>query len=118
MLACHPKTGTPLYVIPADAPLALEWKAAMDYAANLDAHGHKDWHLPTRQELNVLFDNRASIQNFDATVGTAEDGNSYPGLYWTSVKGVISFAWFHRFSDGVQRSFYNTTPLAVRCVRG
>lgn len=113
-----PQTGTPLYVGPADAPLDLQWKAAMDYAANLDANGHKDWRLPTRQELNVLFDNRASIQNLDATVGTAEDGNSYPGLYWTSVKGVISFAWFQRFSDGVQSSFYNTTPVAVRCVRG
>src|SRR4051812_3140058 len=56
-----PETVRAMYTTPEDAPLTMKWKVAMEYAAKLDAHGHQDWHVPTKSELNVLFQNRAAI---------------------------------------------------------
>src|SRR5438034_645587 len=59
-----PDSGRPMYAMPADAPLLMAFKEAADHAAQLRAHGHRDWRLPTRRELNVLFNNRAAIGGF------------------------------------------------------
>src|SRR5262249_13943526 len=48
-----PDTSKPMFVTPDDAPLTMKWKEAKDYAANLGMR------LPTKGELNVLFNNRA-----------------------------------------------------------
>src|SRR5689334_12641709 len=53
-----PKTQQPMYATPADAPLRMTWEEAMKYAARLDAHGHRDWRVPTKAELNLLWENR------------------------------------------------------------
>jgi hypothetical protein len=52
-----PDTGKPMYTTPKDSGLCAEWRKAMDHAAGLDAHGHKDWRVPTTAELKVLFAN-------------------------------------------------------------
>src|SRR5262245_55448163 len=53
-----PDTGRPMYTMPADGPLTMQWNKAMDYAAGLDAYGHRDWRVPSRKELNMLWHNR------------------------------------------------------------
>lgn len=73
-----PNTGEPMYVTAADAFLTVEWKNAMDYAAELDAHGHQDWRLPSTGELNTLFNNRAAIGGFDVT------GSHPESWYWSA----------------------------------
>src|SRR5947209_3092432 len=73
-----PDTHKPMYATPADAALTMEWTQAMKYAEELDAHGHRDWRVPTKGELNLLFNNRAAIGGFD-------ESGSYPaGWYWSS----------------------------------
>jgi hypothetical protein len=95
-----PDTGKPMFATPKDAPVHCSFNQAADYAANLDAHGHKDWRVPTKAELNVLFGNRAAIGGFDTTCSDPA------GWYWSSSR--FSFiAWAQR--DGA---------LALRCVRG
>jgi hypothetical protein len=107
-----PDTGRPIYTTPADAPLAMEWKRAMNYAADLDAHGHRDWKLPSKAELNVLFENRAKIGGFNTS-------GSFPAGYcWSSSEKDTSSACYQRFSDGVQRNYDKLVGLSVRCVRG
>jgi hypothetical protein len=56
-----PDTNKPMYASPADASLTMTFNDARKYAAQLDAHGNKDWRVPTMAELNVLFNNRAAI---------------------------------------------------------
>src|SRR5437763_5000698 len=73
-----PDTNKPMYATPADAPLIMKWKQAMEFAARLEAHGHRDWHVPTKSELNVLFQNRAAIGGFDMSRSTPA------GWYWSS----------------------------------
>jgi len=48
-----PDTGKKMYAMPADAPLTMSFNEAADYAAKLDAHGHRDWRVPTKAELKV-----------------------------------------------------------------
>src|SRR5271163_4912245 len=72
-----PDTNKPMYATPADASLTMTFNEATEYAAKLDAHGHKDWRVPTKAELNVLFNNRAAIGGFDIS------GSTPAGRYWS-----------------------------------
>jgi len=104
-----PDTHRPMYTTPAPAPLTMIFNEAEKYATKLDAHGHQDWRLPTKAELNVLFNNRAAIGVFYL--------QNSSGWYWSSSQYNEWFAWGQRFSDGDQCSDTKNTHLSVRCVR-
>jgi hypothetical protein len=106
-----PNTGKAMYTTPKDATLTMKWKAAVEYAAKLDAHGHRDWRVPTKGELNVLFNNRAAIGGFDVSAA---------GWYWSSSQDANDDAWGQRFIDGSQTTFYydKNNYLSLRCVCG
>src|SRR5579884_120468 len=106
-----PDTGKPMYTTPADAPLTMKWKAAMNYAAKLDAHGHKDWRVPTLGELKLLFNNRAAIGGFNVT------GSHPAGWYWSSTDGNYGGARGRRFSDGYPYWSFKEGDSSLRCVR-
>lgn len=107
-----PDTGKPMYTTPADASLTMTFNEAWEYAKNLDAHGHQDWRVPTKGELNVLFNNRAAIGGFD--VG----GSNPAGWYWSGAQYSRWVAWGQRFSDGCQDiDFGKDGHSSVRCVR-
>jgi hypothetical protein len=106
-----PDTNKPMYTTPKDAPLTMKWKAAMDYSAKLDAHGHKDWRVPTKGELNVLYNNRAAIGGFD------ESGSGPADWYWSSSQYSYDGAWAQRFSDGTQVNDLKIYDSSLRCVR-
>ena len=106
-----PDTNKPMYATSADASLTMKFNEAQEYAAKLDAHGHKDWRVPTKAELNVLFNNRAAI-------GGLNISGSYPaGWYWSASPDTKWGAWGQRFSDGAQGDNYKLNPLSVRPVR-
>jgi Protein of unknown function (DUF1566) len=106
-----PDTNKPMYTTPADASLTMTFNDAQKYAANLDAHGHQDWHVPTKAELNMLFNNRAVIGGFDVT------GFYPPGWYWTASPYDGWNAWAQKLSDGYQNNFNKACSSSVRCVR-
>jgi hypothetical protein len=106
-----PDTGKSMYAAPRDVSLMMQFNQARDYAARLDAHGHKDWRIPTKAELNVLFNNRAAIGGFDIS-------GSYPaGWYWSASPNLKWGAWDQRFSDGYQSPNNKNNHSSVRCVR-
>jgi hypothetical protein len=103
-----PDTRRTLYVMPADAAQIFTWKNAILHAAKLDAHGHRDWRVPTLNELDLLFQQRALIGGFSMT-----------GWYWSSLLSSHGLAWVQRFSDGHQfSSSHRIDDLFLRCVRG
>jgi len=77
----------------------------------LSAHGHTDWYLPARDELNVLYTNRAAIGGFDVS------GSLPAGFYWSSSADTSNGAQSQRFSDGFQTDSGKYLELSVRCVR-
>ncbi len=80
---------------------------AAEYCDGLSAHGHGDWYLPARDELNLFYNGGAPV------AGVSTSGN----WYWSSTEYNHDNAWVGRFSDGFQHfNGKNNTPL-VRCVR-
>jgi hypothetical protein len=73
---------------------------------DLELNGYTDWYLPSKDELNKLYINRAAIGGFAAN------------YYWSSSESSSSGAWLQIFTNGVQ---YPTTKdsyyLRVRAVR-
>jgi hypothetical protein len=96
---------------PADAPGSYTWVDGKRYCEDLEAHGHNDWKLPSKAELNVLFENRAKIGGFD------ESGSFLAGYYWSSSEYGYVSVWTQRFSDGRQGIHGKSYGLSVRCVR-
>ena len=68
-------------------------------------NGKTDWHLPSKDELNQLFINRATVGGFSA------------GNYLSSSEGAANAAWGQSFINGGQVGFLKTSSIAVRPVR-
>jgi hypothetical protein len=111
-----PDTGRPMYATPENATLAMKWNRAMEYASVLGDHGRRDWRVPSENELNVLFNNRAAIGGF------VTHGLTPQSWYWSSQqdKGLRPdiCAVAQHFKDGEQASDYKFHKLSVRCVCG
>jgi Protein of unknown function (DUF1566) len=103
----------PICAMPSDAPQTMPWKSATEYAAGLDALGHKDWRLPTRSELHVLFQNRAAIG------GLNQSGSGPAGWYWsaTETRGNADYAWGQVFGSGYRGWSHKDHRGSVRLVR-
>ena len=78
--------------------------------SNLESGGYTDWHLPSKDELNKLYINRAIIGGFRSTK-----------TYWSSTLYKISWAsyvWTQSFFDGRQSNLGEMGMLfQVRAVR-
>ena len=109
-----PDTGKPMYTTPRDAPLFYTFNTAVKYAAGLDAHGHNDWRIPSKDELNVLCQQYWIIGKFDT-----RRSNGMEGWYWSSAPGAFAdYGCAQRFSTGYQEAAYSKDCFAhVRCVR-
>lgn len=82
---------------------------AAQYCADLSAHGHGDWYLPAKDELNLFWNGGTPV------AGVNTGGSSY---YWSSTENDNLHAWFQTFSDGSQyNSFTKNATFLVRCVR-
>jgi hypothetical protein len=106
-----PDTAMPMYTTRKDSGFDVEWDEAMDHAANFGAHGHRDWRVPTKAELKVLFKNHVAIGGFGPR-------NSRPGWYWSSLRRFYG-TWTQHFGDngyGVHAHKHHVSSL--RCVRG
>jgi hypothetical protein len=94
-----PTSGEAMFVPPADAPRITFTKAAQ-YAAGLDAYGHKDWRLPTEAELLEIYKNR----NEGALKGTFNEsaGSGDAHWYWSCAEDREnpSYVYVVDFTDG------------------
>ena len=63
------------------------------------------WRLPTKDELDMLYENREEIGGF---------ANNY---YWSSSEDDFNFAWLQDFLVGLQTSNSKSLAYYVRAVR-
>src|SRR6185436_18587408 len=54
-----PDTGKTMFASQADVSLSVTFDQAQDCSGALIAHGRRDWRVPSRGELKVMFDNLA-----------------------------------------------------------
>jgi hypothetical protein len=80
---------------------------AAQLCASLDFDGYKDWFLPSKDELNLMWQNlkRKGLGSFS---------NSY---YWSSSQYYTNYSWYQRFSDGNPFSASKYSTSSVRAAR-
>lgn len=81
---------------------------AAEYCDGLTAHGHSDWYLPAKDELDLFW-------NDGSPVAGVLTGSS--NWYWSSTEDANAGAWVQRFSDGHRVNGLKYDSLLVRCVR-
>jgi hypothetical protein len=112
-----PDTGEKMYAAPDDAPISMDFNEAAEYAKNLEVGGKKDFRVPSKAELKVLFDNRekGSLKGtFNLT------GSNRSGSYGSSTPCYTYNAYAQRFNDGAQHGYgrFQGFGASIRCVRG
>jgi Protein of unknown function (DUF1566) len=70
---------------------------------DLVLNGFDDWYLPSKDELNTLFQNRTIIGGFS-------DGD----YYWSSTESGVNNAWSQKFDDG---SFNSEVKYGIEFIR-
>ena len=85
--------------------LELPWGKALKHADGFEYAGHKDYSLPTRRELRLLYINLK--EHFE------------DAWYWSSeqLAGDSDFAWMQNFGNGNQGIGLKSNGCRVRLVR-
>jgi hypothetical protein len=87
--------GKALYARPRDESGTYTFNEAAKQAKNVGG----GFHVPSKGELNVLWENRSKGK----LKGTFNETGSDPaGWYWSSTPNNVYYAWAQRFSDGDQ----------------
>jgi len=93
-----------------------------DYAAQICADlqiaegavTYGDWYLPSKEELNLIFQNRTVIsQTATNNGGTALSSNTY----WSSSEFDGNRSWGQTFSSGNQSDIFKSSVQCVRAIR-
>ena len=84
------------------------WETAKSMAKNFRGGGYNDWYLPTKDEVNLVYQNLRKPGIIS--------GNSW---HWSSSENsYVNSAWVQRFSDGNQGNYYNEYhTYSVRAIR-
>lgn len=83
-----------------------DWETAKSMAKNFRGGGYDDWYLPTKDELNLVYENLRKTGIIS--------GDSW---YWSSSQSNNSYAWDQRFSDGNQYNHDKLDTNSVRAIR-
>jgi TolB-like protein len=83
------------------------WSNALTTARNYNGGGFSDWHLPTKDELNLIYQNLRAKNIGDL-------GDTW---HWSSSENDGYLSWTQRFSDGYQGIGIKTGSNSVRAVR-
>ena len=73
-----------------------------------------DWYLPSKYELNLMYENRAII-NATSAENSGEDFVN--DVYWSSTENTTSRAWIINFSTGQESDVLKNVVNNVRAIR-
>jgi hypothetical protein len=84
-----------------------EINGAAQVCSTLDINGYKDWFLPSKDELDLIYKNLAQkgLGGFNS------------GFYWSSSRTNGHNAWYQFFSNGIQDYAAELNPVSVRAIR-
>jgi len=84
---------------------------AADICTNLSLEGYNDWFLPSKDELDLMYQNLKRGSSLDNLGGFSNDD------YWSSTQGDQSIAWKQGFYGGYQNFGSKSISVAVRAIR-
>ena len=85
-----------------------QWAEAKKMAEGYRGGGFSDWRLPTKEELNLVYQN---LRKPGIITGTGDD------WHWSSSQYHSTIAWAQRFGDGGQVPNSDHYEYAVRAIR-
>ena len=89
-------------ISPKEYEKKLNWDDAMMYCQLLVIDGKDDWRLPTKEELNDIYNSE----------------NDFVGsYYWSSTESNGNYAWGQNLSIGGQYGYNKGNSYYVRAVR-
>ena len=78
---------------------------AAQFCKGLSINGYTDWYLPAKDELNLIYTNRGSLDAF------------VQNYYWSSTQTSSDFSWGQYFNSGDQYKYGKASTRYVRGVR-
>ena len=93
--------------------ISVQGATETSYAAGL-ARAYTGWFLPSKDELNKMYLNRATINTTAASNSGSDFGNS---SYWSSTESDNGVAWRQNFGNGYQGYGSKNVTYNVRAVR-
>ena len=96
--------------------------SAARLCADLVEGGYGDWYLPSKEELNLMWDNLADSDGDNINTGPS-DANNIGGFaasfYWSSSEFEFAelSAWEQRFSNGIMFTGNKDNNSRVRAIR-
>ena len=82
------------------------WFDAIKLCKSYRGGGYDDWHLPTKDELNLIYQNLKKNEKIS--------GDDW---HWSSSQSDSNLAWDQKFSNGIQRKSGKYDNDSVRAVR-
>ncbi len=85
-------------------------RVCIEFTTPSDNVVYKDWYLPSRYELNLLYQQKTVVGGFNLT----------SGIYWSSTECTTTpetSAWEQEFKFGSQHEDDKDMPDQVRCIR-
>ena len=74
-----------------------------------------DWYLPSKKELDLMYQNKATI---NATASANGGSNFASAVYWSSTEDNNYYAWYQDFTNGDQDAFNEkNSNYRVRSIR-
>ena len=102
-------TGTAIGTGLANTNAIIAAQGSGSYAASIardyNGGGYTDWYLPSKDELNQLYQQQTAIGGFEGD------------YYWSSTEYNNGNAWFQFFTNGSQSGYGKSNPCYVRAVR-
>lgn len=81
---------------------------ASQICSSLEYGGFDDWFIPSKDELNLVYEN----------ITKRNLGDMANNWYWTSsTYDEERYCWYQRFSDGFQTNYFRFVPYLVRPIR-
>ena len=99
-------------IINVQGPIETSYAAGLARAYEIGVYA--DWFLPSKDELNKMYQNKSTIN----TTALANGGSNFAsGYYWSSSEGDSIYAWEQYFATGSQGLFDKDATNYVRAVR-
>jgi hypothetical protein len=105
--------------LPEEFKNTMPWQPAIDACKKLNFAGHKDWRLPTVEELRSIVDYTRGAKDNEPAIDIKFFPDTKCGWYWTSTPCAWNSgsAWCVNFYYGGVGSSYKASVNYVRPVR-
>lgn len=90
----------------------ISWSAANAYCENLTAYGYSDWRMPTLEELQTMYNNRATIGGFINVPVNSDISSHYHSATECSGSTHYRVRWWDGAAtciDGLESGYYDAS---------